>query len=137
MVTRWLFDTNVLSELARPKPEPRVLAFIERTEAPWLSVASVHELHYGLTVAPPAQKRRLGPWIAEIEQNFAERIVPVSSSLARLSAELRGQEEKRGRVLHPLDALIAATALEMGASLATRNVSDFETLPLELFNPWA
>ena len=102
-----LLDTNVISELMRPQPEPRVLAW-----ADGLDPADV---------------------MAEL---FAGRVWSFTSEAAHWYAELLRRRERLGRSMATADAVIAATALAQGASLATRDGADFADIGLGLINPW-
>jgi predicted nucleic acid-binding protein len=133
----YLLDTNVVSELARPFPDKAVLAFLEDAPDLWMSVITLHELHYGVVRLPDVRRKaELAAWLERLKSEFAERIVPVSAAIAERSALLRVHAASQGRACEPLDAMIAATALERGLLLATRNVRDFDTLGVPLKNPW-
>jgi toxin FitB len=136
-VTAVLFDTNVLSELVRPRPDARVAAFVRDQHDPYLSVVTLHELTYGAERAPAAARRaKLIAWIAALRAQFAGRIVPVTEEIAEHAGRLRAAAELQGRPTEAIDALIAASALSRGAALATRDTSDFEPLGVTLINPW-
>lgn len=132
----WVLDTNVVSELSRLRPDPKVVAFLEESPALLLSVVTLHELEYGVEIAQAPRREKLKKWLEELEVVFEGRIIDVTLPIGRAAALLRATETRRGRVLSPLDGLIAATALTLGAGLATRNTSDFEELQLVLVNPW-
>ena len=75
-------------------------------------------------------------WDALMAEVFASRIWPFTSEAAHWTAELLRRSERSGRSMATADAVIAATALAQGASLATRDVADFADIDLELINPW-
>lgn len=132
-----LFDTNVVSELVRPVPDARVVAFVGRAIHPWLSSITLHELAYGAERSPsPGGKAKLDAWIAQIVTEFSGRIVPVDNDIAQRSGRLRALAAAQGRPAAPLDALIAATAMARGLTVITRNVKDFEALGISVANPW-
>ncbi|HMR80962.1 MAG TPA: type II toxin-antitoxin system VapC family toxin [Polyangiaceae bacterium] len=127
-----LVDTNVISELMRPKPSGVVLAWAERQEEFALSVVCLEEIMFGLQARPSP---RLSQWFDEFVANHCE-ILPVTAAVARRCAMLRGQTRSRGHQRTQTDGLIAATAYEHGLALATRNVRDFEGCGIPLFNPF-
>lgn len=132
----WHIDTNVISELSRSKPDPRVASFLYRNPSLVLSVVTLHELEFGIAVAPKPQRAKLARWFEGLLRAFEGRVLEATTAIWREAAVLRAEEQNRGRVLAPLDSLIAATARANDIGLATRNVTDFQTLGLELINPW-
>lgn len=128
-----LVDTNVLSELARPRPDPRVIDWAGGLPAVMLSAITVEEIFFGL-----AAKRspRIERWF---EDFFASdcRILEVTAPIARHAGVLRGQLGRRGRPRAQADMLIAATAALHGLTLATRNERDFEACGVTVVNPFA
>lgn len=132
----WVLDTNVVSELSRARPDPKVIAFLERSPILSISAITLHELEYGVAMAASSRSEKLRRWLEDLEAVFDGRIVEVTIPIGRSAAQLRATEARRGRVLSPFDSLIAATALNTGAGLATRNTADFEELRLTLINPW-
>ena len=133
-----LLDTNVLSELVRPRPNPKVVTFINTQPAPYISVITLHELRFGAERAPdPVRRTQLQNWITALRTEYAGRIVEIDEEIANDSGRLCAAATMRGREVDPLDTLIAACALARGASVATRNVRDFEPLGVLLIDPWA
>lgn len=134
---RVLLDTNVLSELVRPRPEPKVVKFVADLVDPVLSVITLHELHYGVERArDPLRSAKLRAWIRALRTRFSGRLIEVTAEIAEESGRMRAGAAARGSVIDPLDALIAASALSCAAVVATRNTSDFEPLGIETVNPW-
>jgi predicted nucleic acid-binding protein len=132
-----LFDTNVLSELMRARPDPKVIAFIRMQRGSVISAVSVQELVYGAERASdPARRAKLIAWIASIRLQFAGRIVDIDSDIAESAGRLRAAAEAQGRPTEAIDALIAACAIGRGAAVATRNASDFEPMGVAVVNPW-
>ena len=133
-----LLDTNVISELARPRPDPRVVRFLRSAVDPWLSTITLHELVYGAEHSPdPLQKARLLGWITELSNQFSGRFVVADTQVAERSGRLRALAAAQGRPADPLDALIAASAQIRGLILATRNTKDFEAFGVAMVNPWS
>lgn len=133
-----LLDTNVVSELVREAPDARVRAFVGSLEAPLLSAVTLHELTYGAArVVDPVRRDRLAAWIDALRARFTHRIVVIDADVAEVAGRLRAVADAAGRPADPLDALIAACALVRGASVATRNVRDFEPLGVSVIDPWS
>lgn len=131
----YLLDTNVVSELVRPSPNPHVLQWLEGQQEIVLSAISIEELSYGIARAPPASRRRLLTWFETLLAVPAE-IVPVDAKIARASGDLRAHREVQGRHVAQADMLIAATALITGRTLVTRNTRDFEGCGVALLDPF-
>ena len=119
-----LVDTNVLSELTRPTPEPRVIS--------WLA-----ELRYGIARLPDGHRRLglLNFWRAICLQ-FRGRIFSFDERAAERYGEVAARAERAGRRLNIQDGQIAAIALVHGMSVATRNVGDFQATGVAIVNPW-
>lgn len=130
-----LVDTNVLSELPRPRPNAGVLKWFERQGGMLLSVVSLEELAFGVARTRPVMRRRLDKWLEELVA-AADRTFDVTPAIARVSGELRAAREAAGRRVAQADMLIAATALVHGVPLATRNTRDFEGCGVALVNPF-
>jgi predicted nucleic acid-binding protein len=131
-----LLDTNVLSELVRPKPDARVVRFVRDSDA-WLCGITFHELTFGAERAPDARRRaKLLAWIGQIKSEFAGRILAVDDEVASASGRLRALAAAQGRPASVVDSIIAAAAQARGVRVATRNVRDFEPFALTVINPW-
>ena len=132
-----LLDTNVLSEVVRPRPNQNVLQFLEEVKDSYLSVVTLHELYHGAALVKDGGKReRLLQWVHDLEVQQESKLLPVSADIARIAAHLRSESASKGRVLHIEDALIAATAEHHELIVATRNIKDFDNISVELINPW-
>ena len=132
-MTDWLVDTNVISELARPRPTAKVVAFLERTTGLHLSVITLHEIAYGADRAPdPVRRAKLTAWLDQLANSFADRIIAVDARIAERAGRLRAAADALGRPADPLDALIAATALERDLKVATRDIDGFRDFGPEL-----
>lgn len=128
-----LIDTNVISELVRPEPEPRVSRWMGEQRFPALSVITLDEISFGFAARP---KPRAEAAITNlIETHF--RIIDINAEIARLAGAMRGGLRKSGVQITQADALIAATAKTYGLALATRNTQDFAAVPIHIVNPWA
>lgn len=132
----WLLDTNVISELTRPAPRPEVARWLtEHEDDLFLSVLTLGEIQKGITsLADSVRRRRLTSWLEqEIRPWFAGRILPVDELVALRGGRLLA---KAGQPLPAVDSLIAATALEHGLTLVTRNTQDMARTGASVFNPW-
>lgn len=133
----FLLDTNVVSELTRDVPSPNVMEFLAEHDDLWLSSIVIHELEYGLRVLPEGRRRDLlTTMVAGIVSIYGDRILALDRTAAEWSARFRAQARRSGRVLNLGDALIAGTAYANRLTVATRNVTDFRGLTVDLFNPW-
>lgn len=133
----FLLDTNVVSEIVRAEPAPRVLSFLAGQSDLWLSVIVLHELDFGLKQLPQGRRRRLiEASLSEFVTTYEDRILPVERREAEQAALFRAQSRRSGRVLHLADALIAGTAKAHDLVVATRNVDDFDNLGISVTNPW-
>ncbi len=132
-----LLDTNVVSEMVKPAPEPRVIAFLMNQRDQWLSSIVLHEMRFGLELLPQGSLRdRLGSALSAIVTQYVRLILPVGRAEAEQAAVLRVRARQSGRVLRLADALIAGTAAANELWVATRNVRDFEGLGVDVIDPW-
>lgn len=135
-----ILDANVLSELMRPKPSARVVAWVAKQPGAELCTTSITaaEIFYGIELLAKS-KRREG-LLAAAEAMFAEdlggRILGFESDSARAFSKIAAYRRALGRPISRADAQIAAIAQVRGAKLATRNVADFENCGLDVVDPW-
>jgi predicted nucleic acid-binding protein len=137
---RLLLDTNVLSEVTKPRPEGRVLAWLDGLDEDrsFISVVSIAEIRRGVALMDNGRKRdALVEWLAlDLPQRFEHRVIPVDERVALAWGDLMGEAKRRGRGMSSMDGLIAATAVAHGLVLATRNIKDFEGVGINLIDPW-
>ena len=135
----YLLDTCVVSELSRPRPDPGVVAWMSEADVAslHLSAITIGEVRRG-TLRLPAGKRRtsLSDWSERLRRSFAGRVLPIDETVALRWAEIAARAEQSGRPGSFADRLIAATALDRGLTLVTRNVTDFKPFGVALLNPW-
>ena len=135
-----LLDTNVLSEVRRPAPEPKVLAWLDTIDEDrtFISVASIAELRRGIALMEEGRRRAaLSAWLAvDLPGRFSGRILPIDPAIAERWGGLMAQSRRSGFALSVMDGFFAATALAHELVLATRNTKDFAPLGVPLFNPW-
>lgn len=136
-----LLDTNVLSELMRPKPSVAVESWMGGHPAASLFISTITEaeLRYGVALLPKGDRQRnlLLQVEAMLAEDFAGRILPFDSSAATAYAQIAAARRQAGRPIALADAQIAAIAAARGATVATRNVGDFEGCGIDVLNPWA
>jgi toxin FitB len=137
----YLIDTNVISELAKAKPDAAVLTWFAKTpdDALFLNALTLGEIRKGvekLTSAEDAQRReRLRVWLEhDLREWFGKRILPIGPEVADHWGRLLALA---GRPVPAIESLLAATALHHDLRLVTRNTRDFDYSGLELVNPWA
>ncbi len=132
-----LLDANVISELTKPAPDRRVIAFLTDHDDLWLSSVVLHELEFGIQMLPPGHRReRIISTLSAFVVKYDDRILAVARPEAEWAARFRAQIRRLGRALPLADALIAGTAKAHGLSVATRNVADFQGLDVDVTNPW-
>lgn len=135
-----VLDTNVVSEILRPRPDAGVLVWFDERQPDqlWLTAVIAAELMYGVARLPDgARKQQFVQAVAKmLDQDFAGRILAFDVGAAAVYAEMTARRERAGRPVAMADAQIAATCLLHGATLATRNQKHFEGLGLTLLDPW-
>jgi hypothetical protein len=135
-----LLDTNVLSEVQRPAPDPKVLGWLDTVDEDrvFISVASIAELRRGVALMDDGRRRAtLIGWLAnDLPARFAERILPIDQAVAERWGDLMAQSRRSAVALSVMDGFFAATALTRDLTLATRNVRDFAPFGVRLHNPW-
>ncbi len=137
-MTGFLLDTNVVSEMLKPAPDPHVTEFLRaRHDRLWLSVVVLHELEYGVRLLSAGRRRaQLATRVAGIVANHESRILPVSRGAAQRAARLRARARRAGRPAQTADALIAGTAETESLAVATRDTAHFAPFDVEVIDPW-
>ncbi len=136
----FLLDTNIISELVRPKPEPKVKAWVAATDEDLLhlSVLTLGEIRKGIASLKDASRRvRLEAWLdGDLAVRFAGRILAIDRAATDRWGRLAAQADLKSR-LPVIDGLLAATALQHNLTLVTRNTKDVAETGVPVFNPWA
>jgi toxin FitB len=135
-----LLDTNLISELVRPRPNSGVIDWIKSTDESILhiSVLTLGEIRKGIAVLADGRRRTsLESWLEhELASRFSGRILPIDQGIAdrwgRISAAARG----RGRPLPVVDGLLAATALHFNLTVVSRDATYAAVAGLDFFSPW-
>ena len=133
-------DTNVVSELMLPRPAAAVIDWASAQVIPtlYLTTISEAELRYGVAILPIGRRREqlLAAVEGVLREDFAGRVIPFDRQAARAYAAIAAARRAAGRPIKYADCQIAAIARSVGASVATRNVRDFEGCGIDVINPW-
>lgn len=137
----FLLDTNVISEIIKPKPSPRVVQWLEATDEDllYLSVLTIGEIRKGINLHPDAARRaRLEAFLSsDIRKRFDGRVLPIDDAVAERWGLLAARARTAKNVILPvIDGLLAATAQHHDLTLVTRNVEDVAVTGVSIFNPW-
>ena len=136
----WLLDTNVISELRRPRPNARVRAFVasQALEELFVSTVTFAEIRYGIeALADPIRRAELSDWLAhKVRPMFGQRVLDVSEDVMFKWRLLVEEGRKVGHTFSQPDLIIAATALQHGLTVVTRDTGDYLRARVPLLNPW-
>jgi predicted nucleic acid-binding protein len=139
-LTGWLLDTNILSELRRPRPESRVVSFIASKPLDLLFVSTVTfaEIRFGIEcVADATRRAELNDWLAhKVRPMFEQRVLPVSEDVMFKWRLLVAEGRRAGHTYSQPDLIIAATALHYGLTIVSRDTGDFKKARVPVLNPW-
>lgn len=139
-MTGWLLDTNVLSELRRARPEPKVVAFVaaQPLDLLFVSTVTLAEIRFGIELVVDTQRRtELLEWLThKVRPMFAQRVLPVSEDVMFKWRLLVEEGRKAGHTFTQPDLLIAATGLHHGMTVVTRDTTDYARTRVALLNPW-
>jgi len=136
-----VLDTNVVSEIMLPAPNPRVLRWLDKQppQSIWITAVTLYELRYGLHSMPAGKKQMallklLGRWLDEVVQR---RVATFDQEAALQAANLGAALKQKGRPRDPRDTMIAGIVVASRAKLATRNVKHFGDIAASVIDPWA
>jgi hypothetical protein len=135
-----LVDTNVVSEFARARPSATVRVWFnsQLPEELFLCAPVLAELRYGIERLPAGRRRAILEEAVSriVSEGFPDRILPLDRDAAQEFGRIVATRDRRGRRISTMDGLIAAIAAVHGATIATRDVSDFADLGLKIINPF-
>jgi predicted nucleic acid-binding protein len=139
-VTGWLLDTNILSELRRPKPERKVLEFVaaQPLELLYISTVTLAEIRFGIELLPEVARRsELNDWLAhKVRPMFEQRVLAITEDIMfkwRLMVE---EGRKVGHTFSQPDLIIAATGQHHGFTIVSRDTADYVKAQVTVVNPW-
>ena len=139
-MSAWLLDTHVISELRRPRPSARVRSFIagQRLDDLFVSSVTFAEIRYGIDrVSDPIRRAELNDWLLHrVRPMFDQRVLQVSEDVMFKWRLLVEEGRKAGHTFSQPDLIIAATALQHGLTVVTRDTGDYKLARVPLFNPW-
>jgi predicted nucleic acid-binding protein len=140
-VTGWLLDTNILSELRRRKPEARVIAFVgaQPLDSLYISTITLAEIRFGIELLEDAGRRaELNDWLThKVRPMFEQRVLSVTEDIMFKWRLLVEEGRKSGHTFSQPDLILAATSLEHGLTLVSRDTSDYEKARVPVLNPWS
>jgi predicted nucleic acid-binding protein len=139
-VSRYLLDTNVVSELSRPRPSPKVVAFLRDTPLTslFLSDLVVAEIRFGIESAPdPVLRQRYAAWLKDtIRPMFLGRVLAITEDVFLRWRLLLEAGRRKGYTFSEPDLIIAATAAHYGLTVVTRDIAPFEQVGVNVIDPW-
>lgn len=139
-MTGWLLDTNVLSELRRPRPNENVLRFIadQPLDLLYVSVVTFAEIRFGIELVEDANRRmEINDWLEnKLRPMFEDRVLGITEDIMLKWRLLVEEGRKAGHTYAQPDLLIAATALHHGLTVVSRDTADFERTSMPVLNPW-
>lgn len=133
-----LLDTNIISELIKPKPNKNVIKWLNNQDEDnvFISVITVSEVNFG--ILRNKNNLNLSKWFKDdVLFRFTDRIIPINKDIALLGSTIKAQMMNDGIQINIMDAFIASTALISESILVTRNIKDFENIHnLKFINPF-
>jgi toxin FitB len=139
-VKGWLLDTNILSELRRRRPEPKVVAFIatQPLDLLYVSVVTLAEIRFCIELVTDANRRaELNDWLTNtVRPTFEQRVLAVTEDVMFRWRLLVEDGRKTGHTFSQPDLVIAATAIHHGLTLVSRDTSDYQRAHASVLNPW-
>ncbi len=136
---KYLLDTNAVSELKRPQPNPDVVGRIQALSQDdcFISVLTVGEITRGVEKLPVSQRKLdLAAWLSALTTGFGDRILNIDADVAQAWGRCCARSESNGISLPAVDGLIAATAICHGLTVVTRDVLPFQAAGSLTLNPW-
>ncbi len=134
-----ILDSNVVSEIMRPQPETRVIAWLDRQprQSVWVTTITILEVRFGLLTMPAGKRRdAYTQGFENILDRLDRRIASFDLEAAQHASDLMASRKLKGIPREDRDTMIAGIVLANHATLATRNTSHFDDLSSPLINPW-
>jgi predicted nucleic acid-binding protein len=138
-MVNYLLDTCVISELSKSDSSSPALEYLGRLDSKTfhLSVVTIGEIQKGCSLLPSGRRRTsLEGWLNSLEATFLQRVLPFDQTSAHIWGEIVAKTHQMGFNLSVPDTMIAATAIQHGMHVVTRNVKDFEPTGVLIVNPW-
>ncbi len=136
----FLLDTNVLSEIVRPKPHSGVVQWVDAAEESllYISVLTLGEIRKGIALLPEGRRRvSLESWLDhDLRVRFSDRVLPVDAGVADRWGRISGSTAAKRPPLPVIDGLLAATALHYNLTLVSRDSAHAAVTGVDFFNPW-
>ena len=136
----WLLDTNIVSEIRRPRPEPKVLAAIEAKplEHLYISIVTLAEIRFGIEQLEDLKRRtELNNWLSnKVRPMFEQRILPITEDIMVKWRLLVEDGRKAGHTFSQPDLIIGATAIHHGLTVVSPETTDYIRAGVSTFNPW-
>jgi len=137
-VSGFLLDTNVISEMARPRPDPRIVQWIGNTDEDLLhlSVLTIGEIRRGIhLLAEGSRRAALEAWLdRNLVLRFSGRVLPVSLAVADRWGQISATAKRS--TIPVVDGLLAATAIHHNLTIVSRDETFCRIAGVDLFNPW-
>jgi len=138
---RFLLDTNVVSELQRPRPDANVERWFSAVDDDdlFLSVIVIGEIGRGieqLRTRDPSRAASFDAWLHRLKARYAGRIIEVDAEIGEIWGRLNGRMKVQGLAPQIVDNLLAASAISRGLVMATRNLKDFAHAAVPVYDPW-
>ncbi len=137
----FLLDTNVVSEWAKPRPDPGVVAWLADVDEDrtFVSVVTLAELSYGIDrLAMGRRRKQLEEWLRQdLSLRFEGRVLSIDPDIAEATGTMMARREASGRPIGIMDAFIAATVERRDLALVTRNAADFAPARFRIVTPWS
>lgn len=139
-MTGWLLDTNVVSELRKPRPEPMVVRFLagQPLESLFISEVTLAEIRFGIErLSSPARRAEIRDWLThKLRPMFERRVLAITEDVILKWRLIVEEGRKAGHTFPQPDLFIAATALHHGLTVVTRDTADHSTAGAPVYNPW-
>ncbi len=139
-MTGWILDTNIISELRRPKPEKKVAAFVrtQPLEALYVSIVTLAEIRFGIELQTDAIRRaELNEWLDhKVRPMFEQRVLAITEDIMLKWRLMVEEGRKVGHTFSQPDLIIAATAQHHGLTVVSRDTKEYIAARVAVFNPW-